>query len=84
MVVVPTGLRLSCNSAEGSCRATHPEGMNGRIIALLLCIAANGGQMSISATLMAIYHVRQDNGCWGVMRGREASFGYFRQKADAI
>ena len=40
--------------------------------------------MSISAKLMAIYHVRQDNGCWGVMRDREASFGYFRQKADAI
>ena len=40
--------------------------------------------MDGSVKLMAIYHVRQDNGCWGVMRGREASFGYFRQKADAI
>lgn len=40
--------------------------------------------MSISAKLMTIYHVRQDNGCWGVMRGRDASFGYFRLKADAI
>jgi hypothetical protein len=40
--------------------------------------------MSISAKLMAIYHVRQDNGCWNVMRGRETSFGYFRLKADAI
>jgi hypothetical protein len=37
--------------------------------------------MTISAKLMMIYHVRQENGCWGVMCGREASFGYFRLKA---
>jgi hypothetical protein len=40
--------------------------------------------MTGSAKLMTIFHVRQDNGCWGVMRGREESFGYFRIKADAI
>ena len=33
---------------------------------------------------MTIFHVRQDNGCWGVMRGREESLGYFRIKADAV
>jgi hypothetical protein len=37
-----------------------------------------------AAKLMTIFHVRQDNGCWGVMRGREESLGYFRVKADAI
>jgi hypothetical protein len=40
--------------------------------------------MSGSAKLMTTFHVRQDNGCWGVMRGREESFGYFRTKMDAI
>jgi hypothetical protein len=40
--------------------------------------------MSGSAKLVTIFHVRQDNGCWGVMRGREESFGYFRRKLDAI
>ena len=40
--------------------------------------------MTDAAKLMTIYHVRQDNGCWGVMRGREESLGYFRIKADAV
>jgi hypothetical protein len=40
--------------------------------------------MTDPAKLMTIFHVRQDNGCWGVMRGRDESFGYFRIKADAI
>jgi hypothetical protein len=40
--------------------------------------------MSESAKLMTIYHVRQDNGSWSVMRGREESLGYFRIKLDAI
>ena len=40
--------------------------------------------MTGAAKLMTIFHVRQDNGCWGVMRGREESLGYFRIKADAV
>jgi len=42
------------------------------------------GALGASDNLMTIYHVRQDNGCWGVMRGRQSSLGYFRCKADAI
>jgi hypothetical protein len=40
--------------------------------------------MTESAKLMTIYHVRQDNGAWNLMRGREESLGFFRTKADAI
>lgn len=40
--------------------------------------------MNDSAKLMTIYHVRQDNGAWSLMRGREESLGFFRIKADAI
>jgi hypothetical protein len=40
--------------------------------------------MTDSAKLVTIYHVRQDNGSWSLMRGREESLGYFRIKADAI
>ncbi len=40
--------------------------------------------MGVSAKLMAIFHVRPDNGCRSVMRGRDTSYGYFRHKADAI
>ena len=40
--------------------------------------------MTSVAKLTTIFHVRQDNGCWGVMRGREESLGYFRVKADAV
>ena len=40
--------------------------------------------MNESAKLMTIYHVRQDNGAWSLMRGREESLGFFRTKADAI
>jgi hypothetical protein len=40
--------------------------------------------MSGSGKLMTVFHVRQENGCWSVMRGREESFGYFRGKLDAL
>jgi hypothetical protein len=40
--------------------------------------------MNGTAKLMTIFHVRQDNGSWNIMRGREESLGYFRTKADAI
>lgn len=40
--------------------------------------------MDISAKLSTVFHVREDNGSWNVMRGREESFGYFRGKLDAI
>jgi hypothetical protein len=40
--------------------------------------------MSGSAKLMTVLHVRQENGSWSVMRGREESFGYFRGKIDAV
>jgi hypothetical protein len=40
--------------------------------------------MNKSAKLMTTYHVRQDNGAWSLMRGREESLGFFRIKADAI
>lgn len=40
--------------------------------------------MNESAKLMTIYHVRQDNGAWSLMRGREESLGFFRIKSEAI
>ena len=35
--------------------------------------------MTAAAKLMTIVHVREDNGSWAVMRGREESLGYFRE-----
>jgi hypothetical protein len=40
--------------------------------------------MTAAAKLMTIVHVREDNGSWAVMRGREESLGYFRIKVEAI
>lgn len=40
--------------------------------------------MSVVAKLMTIFHVREDNGCWSVMRGREESLGYFPLKLEAL
>lgn len=40
--------------------------------------------MSGAAKLMIVFHIREDNGCWSVMRGCEESLGYFRLKLEAL